>query len=240
MAQPLVFAFEELLPWKTHAQGVYGGAYTEIVRELARRMDLPLEFRPCPLKRCLYMMESGEADIIIGVRDTPERLRYLHFLKTPYRQHSSDKVFYVQKEHGVDIHSYADLAKQRIGVTFGAAYFQPFDLDRRLLKEEVPTMEANFRKLALGRLDTVVVPEDQGEAQVARLALRGLVAKAPYRVADPSPRSIGISKKSAHAGKLERFEDAMAAMARDGTLAALFKRHYYEAFNVPPDSVQIK
>lgn len=239
-ADKLVFAFEELLPWKTRHQGVHGGAYTEIVRELARRAELGLEFRNCPLKRCLYMLEQGHADIVIGVRDTPERRRYLHFLKTPYRERSSDKVFYILRGQGPDIQSYADLAGLHIGVTSGAAYFEPFDSDKSLVKEDVPQTEANFRKLALGRLDAVLVPEDQGEAQVARLALRNKVAKASYRVADASPRYVGVSKKSVDAPTLDKLERAMDGMVRDGTLAALIRRHYYEALDVPLDSVRIR
>lgn len=239
-ADNLVFAFEELLPWKTRTQGGYGGAYTEIVRELARRAEMTLEFRSCPLKRCLYMLEQGHADVAIGLRDTPERRRYLNFLKTPYREHSSDKVFYILRDQGPDIRSYEDLAKLRIGVTSGATYFEPFDRDTALAKEDVPQTESNFRKLALGRLDAVVVPEDQGEAHVARLALRNKVTKAAYRVPDPSPRSVAVSKKSVDAATLDKLERAMEGMVRDGTLAALIKRHYYEALNVPLDSVRIR
>lgn len=164
----LVFAFEELLPWKTRHQGVYGGAYTEIVRELARRAQLPLEFRNCLLKRCLYMLEHGEADLAIGLRDTDERRKFLHFLKTPYREPA--------------LRSYADLTGLRIGVTSGAKYFDPFDSDK----------------------------------------------------------SIAVSKRSVDAATLDKLERAMEAMARDGTLAALIKRHYYDALNVPLDSVRIR
>ncbi|MES2257169.1 MAG: transporter substrate-binding domain-containing protein [Pseudomonadota bacterium] len=239
-AAPLVFAFEEMLPWKTVSGNQYGGAYTEIVRELARRVELPLEMRNCPLKRCLYWLEKGDADILIGVRDTPERQRYLQFLRTPYREHSSDKVFYVLKNKGLSIRSYAGLEPLRIGITPGARYFERFDNDHALTKDEGGTMEINFRKLVLGRLDAVVAPEDQGEAQVTRLGLGDVVEKAPYRESDASPRAIALSKKSVHIARLEQFERAMAAMARDGTLAAIIRRHYHEAYRIAPDAMPIR
>jgi polar amino acid transport system substrate-binding protein len=239
-APPLVFAFKEMPPWKTVEDGHYTGAYTEIVRELARRLDLPLEIRPCPLKRCLYMMETGDASIIIGVQDTAARRPYLHFLQAPYRRHSADKVFYVLKDKGPQIRSYAELAPLRIGVTYSAAYFERFDQDKTLTKDEAANMGVSFRKLMLGRVDAVVAAEDQGEAELAMHGLEGKVVKAAFRVTDPTPRSIAISRKSPYAARLADFERAMTAMDKDGTLAALYKRYYYDAWDVPPDSVQIR
>jgi polar amino acid transport system substrate-binding protein len=237
---PLVLAFDDLLPWKTHSGDTYGGAYTEIVRELALRVGLPLTIKPCPLKRCLTMLQHGDADIIIGVKDTPERQRYLHFLHTPYRTSSADKVFFVLKEKGATVKSYADLSPLRIGVKLGAEYFARFDQDAALKKDTSKDMDVNFRKLAMGRLDAVIAAEDQGEAMLAQLQLGGKIGKAPFRVPDPSARSIAIARHSKHMNKLAAFDKAMAAMAKDGTLAALYRRYYYDAYRVPLDAVQVR
>ncbi len=237
---PLVLAFDDLLPWKTHTGDVYSGAYTEIVRELAQRVGLPLQVKSCPLKRCLYMLQHGDADIIIGVKDNTERQRYLHFLQTPYRSSSADKVFFIQKEKRTSIGRYEDLRHLRIGVKLGADYFPQFDHDSTLTKDPSKDMEVNFRKLSMGRLDAVIAAEDQGEAMLAQLHLGGKIGKAAYRMPDPSPRSIAIAKNSKHAGQLAALDKAMAAMVKDGTLAALFRRYYYDAYHVPLESVQIK
>ncbi|RBJ68952.1 amino acid ABC transporter substrate-binding protein, partial [Pseudomonas sp. MWU12-2534b] len=48
-ARELVFAYNVFEPWKRlDAQGQPAGPYTEIVRELARRLDLRLRFLHCP------------------------------------------------------------------------------------------------------------------------------------------------------------------------------------------------
>lgn len=239
-APPLVLAFDELLPWKTLEHGEFGGAYAEIVRELARRTNLELVIKSCPLKRCLYMLEQGDADIIIGLRDTAERRRYLQFLQTPYRSRSSDRVFYVPRGRNIKIRDYADLRRLRIGVKLGAEYFDRFDRDTTLQKEAVADMEINFRKLALRRIDAVFIPEDQGEALVARLQLDERLEKAQYRVADNSTRSIALSRKSVDSGRYAALENAMRDMVRDGTLQALIKRYYYDAYQIPAAAVQIK
>lgn len=240
-ARPLVLAFDPMAPWKIEtAPGQYGGAYTEIVRELARRLDLPLQIVNCPLKRCMTMLEHGEADIAIGFKDSPERRHFLHFLATPYRTRSADKVFYVRRASAPPIRRYEDLRGLRIGVKLGADYFARFDADAALNKDPARDMEVNFRKLAMGRLDAVLVPEDQGEALLAQLQLQDQLAKAPFRQGDPTPRSVALARKSAHAARLPDLERAMAAMARDGTLDNIYSRHYFDAMHVAPDAVQIR
>lgn len=237
---PLVMAFSELEPWKTSDAGRYGGAYTEIVRELGKRSGLPVEILPCPLKRCLLLMQEGKADVIIGVQASSQRKEFIHFLPTPYRKRSSDKVFYVSKGKAASIRQYQDLAQLRIGVKQGAEYFARFDHDASLKKNAILNNKGNFKKLLLGRLDAIIIAEDQGEALVSALGIRDQVEKAHYREPDPTPRTIGIAKKSVHAANLNQLDSAMKAMVKDGTLRMLFQRYYYEACKVPADAVVIE
>ena len=239
-AAPLVFAFSELPPWKTVDGKRLGGAYTEIVRELARRTGTELEIFQCPIKRCLKMIQDGEADVIIGIQASPERDAFIHFLRTPYRKFSSDKVFYVPKGKAATIRSYNDLKHLRIGVKNGTQYFDRFDDDIQLIKDGAKDAEANFKKLLRGRVDAVVMAEDQGESFLYNLQLQGQLDKAEYREADRTPRAVGFSKKSPYMAQLPQFEAAMAAMVKDGTVKALFKRHYFDAYHVPRDTFPLE
>ncbi len=237
-ANTLVFAFSELEPWKTANGTLFGGAYTEIVRELATRTGMQLKIVPCPLSRCLVLLEQGGADIAIGIQESPERRRYLHFLKTAYRTRGSDKVFYVRKGAGPVIRSYEDLKPLRIGVKQGATAFPRFDADATLNKIAARDAATNFRKLALGRLDALVVAEDQGEVILSQLKLREQLEKASYRFADTiAPRSVSVSKKAVGEAQLQALENAMAEMVKDGTLAKLYRRHYYDVYQIPPNAV---
>ena len=224
-----------MLPWTTEVDGVYGGAYTEIARDLARRAGLALQIKSCPLKRCQFMLEQGAADIMVGLRETPRRDTFLYFLQTPYREHSADRVFYVRTGGNVIINEYADIAPLRIGVKWGAEYVRRFDRDWSVQRDPAKDMEANFRKLALGRIDAVLIPEDQGDALVCELHLDGQLEKAAFRMpADGQPRSIAVSRTSVSPERLAVLETAMHDMQKSGALAAIYKRHYYDAYHIPP------
>ena len=231
-APPLVFAFSELAPWKTKTGDQFGGAYTEIVRELARRVGRELRIVECPHARCLLMLSTGEADLAIGIQQSTERDAYLTFLRTPYRKSASDRVFYVRRGDARRILRFEDLQNLRIGTKPGSEYFDRFDDDTTLHKEAALTNTANLRKLLLNRLDAVVMPEDQGAVLLNELNLTGKLVTAVYREHDAIPRSVAISLKSASIELLPRLDEAMQAMRRDGTLAAIYDKHYYKRYRV--------
>jgi len=240
-AQPptLRLAFAELDPWLTHQDGMHGGAYTEIVRELARRLGQPLQIIDCPLKRCLKLLEMGEADIGIGLRQTPERQQYLHYLATPYRRTSADRVFLLRHGDKRRVERYEDLAGLRIGVTGGSEYFTRFNEDATLLKDVGPNNESSLRKLLLGRVDAVILPEDQALALLARLGVQQQVELARLRVPEPTPRSIAISRRSPQLSRLAALEQAMRGMREDGALAAIYDRHYNQSYQVAQQRLRI-
>lgn len=232
-------AVSELAPWMTRQGGHMGGAYPEIVRELARRLATPLETVDCPLKRCLKRLEVGQADLAIGLRQPPERRAYLHYLASPYRRSSSDRVFLLRRGDTRRLASYEDLRGLRIGVTDGSEYFPRFKADRSLNKDVGPNSESSLRKLMLQRVATVILPDDQALALVAQLGLRERVEFAPLRVPEPTPRAIAVSRRSALMTRLPALEQAMQSMREDGTLAAIYERHYYRVYDVTPQRIRI-
>lgn len=229
----LRFAFSELPPWKMKQGDRFIGAYTEIVRELARRMDAELVIVECPLTRCLRMMATGEADIIIGVQDNDERRQYIQFLTTPFLQHGYAKVFYQHKGNMRAINRYEDLYGLRIGVKAGANYFSPFDGDKQLRKEPVNSYEQNFAKLLRDRLDVVIVAEGEGEYYLSTLKLRDQIRKASFRYLDATPRYIGLASNSSIMQQRDVIENAMKNMVDSGSVRAIIEQYYLRAYQIP-------
>lgn len=207
--ESLIVAFSELPPWKVINMGKFEGAYTEVLRELAKSLNMQIKFNICPLKRCLKMMEHGTADIIIGINDHSERKKYIQFIKTPIKM-STAKVFYLKKGSGHTIKKYEDLKKFKvIGTKRGARYFTQFDNDTELNKYPVTDNAQIFLMLVSDRVDAVAISEDQGEYLISMLRIRSEVEKVTYSHKDYSPRYIGVSKKSHHFSKIDKFESAV-------------------------------
>ncbi|MDY0747805.1 transporter substrate-binding domain-containing protein [Paucibacter sp. R3-3] len=237
-----MFAFSELAPWKLRGEAgteEHGGVYTEIVRELARRVGRRLEIVDCPYKRCLRLMETGQADLAIGVIETRERDVYMKFLRTPHRSHSADRVFYVRAGDASRIRSYSDLYGLTIGVANGGVYFERFDSDARLTKEVAADNATNFQKLMLHRVDAVAIAEDQAAALRSEMHLESQLEPAQLHIPDLSTRSVAVSKRSKAMAMLPALEKAMHDMRSDGTLAALYDRHYYTRYGLNRRQVKV-
>jgi len=234
----LVIAFSQLAPWKSYENGQFKGAYAALGREIAKRLNMTASFELCSLKRCLSMMKVGYADIIIGIKDTSERQQYMHFLSTPYRG-STAKVFYLLKESSYEIKAYEDLYNvTKIGEKMGGKYFPRFDKDTALPKEPVNNNKQNFLKLERGRIDVVVIAEDQGEFLIHQLGLRDKIKKAEFFYKDYSPRYLGVSKKSSHINKLNEFEKVMAEIKSSGALRKIMIDHFFHPYNIPTTQFQ--
>ncbi len=235
--EPVLIAIfsDDLKPWNFIVDGNIEGVYPAIIKELANELNIRVELRSYPLKRCEAMMEQGEADLMIGLKDTPLRKQYIEFLHTPYRL-SSAKVFYVRTGERNRLKSYNALYKLRVGTELGTKYFHEFDEDKKIIKEYVKNEEQNFYKLIARRIDVLIIPEDRGEFLVSTLNIRDKVEKASYRFPDGSPRYIGISKKSSHVKDIKRFNTAMSKIVNSGELENLYMKHFFNKYNIHVDS----
>lgn len=230
----LVIAFSELPPWKIIQNNVFKGVYAEIAREIANESGLEPEFKKCPLKRCLRMIKNGSADLIIGIKKTTERLKYIKFLSTPYRS-SSSKVFYIKNNEHRQLLSYSDLYNfEHIGTKNGAKYFEYFDKDIYLNKSTVLSNEQNFAKLLNGRINIFIIDEAQGKFLEDRLKLQGQVKIAPFYYKDNSFRYVGISKHSLSFSKFHLFESAMMNIVNTGRLDKIMDKHFFKPYNILP------
>lgn len=226
---------DDLKPWILNSADKIEGVYPAIIVEIAEELNLQVELMEYPLKRCETMMEHGEVDIIIGIKDTVQRKKYIEFLKTPYRS-SSAKVFYMRSGERNRLNRFDDLYKIRVGTKLGNKYYPDFDDNKHINKEYVNSEEQNFSKLLVNRIDAVIIPEDRGEFLVSALNLRGKVEKAQYQYPDGSPRYIGISKRSPYIKDIKKFNSVMKKISENGMLESLYMKHFFNKYNIRTDS----
>jgi polar amino acid transport system substrate-binding protein len=187
--------------------------------------ELEAEYRGYPWKRCLDMMSSGQADLISGILRRPEREEYLIFIEPPYKTRSA-KVFYVRKGEGERIRRYEDLHDLKIGLQAGVSYFEPFDSDTGVRKEEAGDDLSNLRKLVHGRIDAVISTETQADYLIAVEGLGDRIEKAPYRYDYELPVYFALSRQSLHADKAARFSDIVTRLVEEDVFETLIEDYF--------------
>ncbi|MCP5372238.1 MAG: transporter substrate-binding domain-containing protein [Hyphomicrobiales bacterium] len=205
-----------------HAGGTVrlSGIYVDIVRDMARRADLALEFQEVPFRRALKLMEDGRADIMVGPNRTPEREGYLYFLDVPLTAEA--KAFY-GRPGSAPVAGYGDLAGKRIAVLRGATYFPPFDGDAALSKVETADYPTAVRLVAGGRVDLVVMPELLGD-HLVKVSGAPLV-KGTYR-APGRPSYIAVSRRAHRIITLVPvLERALSDAIADGTVNRILESY---------------
>lgn len=143
----------------------YEGASIEL---LAMILPPGVKAKPVvyPWKRSLLLAERGEIDLLLSLRITPERLRYLVFTTSP--AFPNPIVLFVREDRRFPFTSWDALKGRTGGVSMGDTFGGGFDefWQAHLLMEEAPTLHQNFRKLELGRIDYFVTGRYAGLAEL--------------------------------------------------------------------------
>ncbi len=181
-------------PWKIIEEDNFKGIDIELTRTLLLEVGYTPRFIGCPWIRGIKMLENGEADLISGILKRSDREKTMTFLEPPYKTKSS-KAFFIHK-NGMDITNYEDLDGKILGVQRGTKYFERFDNDITLNKQIIHNNELNFKKLATGRINALIITESIGDYLVAKMNLANSVRKASFRHDKSIPVYFAISKKS--------------------------------------------
>ncbi|WP_147822296.1 substrate-binding periplasmic protein [Salidesulfovibrio onnuriiensis] len=222
---PLVVACPDYPPWRMALEdGSFGGIDIELIQLIAERMKLPLVVERMPWHRAMYMLETGDADMLSNVFKTPARERFLHFLSPPYRTRSR-VVFYVPKGKEHRIATYGDLGLLRVGTIKNVLYFPQFDADKALDKQPVMAELQNPRKLLDGHIDTYVETEVAGDWTLMQAKLSNRIDKADYHYELERPVYLVLSRHSRHADRLEEFNRTLRSLIGEGVVERLVDKY---------------
>nr|WP_295077410.1 transporter substrate-binding domain-containing protein [uncultured Roseateles sp.] len=135
-----------------------------------------------PWVRTLAMAERGQIDLLLSLRITPEREKYLNFFPAPAFANSI--VVFVLKDSPLKTADWALMRNFRGGLSRGDTFGNGFDdyLKQYLSVEEAVNMVNNFKKLSMGRIDYFVTGEYLGRAYLSNnpdKEVTGIVALQP-------------------------------------------------------------
>lgn len=201
------------------------GASIELTARVLKDLGLPYEFRYVgPWARVLKEAQEGKVDMVVTLKDTPERRDYLAFPATP--AFMNPIAVFVAKASSFPYAGPADLHGRRGGISRGNRLGGPEGraLEQSLRLEEGPDSAHNFSKLALGRIDYFITGLYAGLAQqFVRPDAEKFSVLTPYLL--ESPNYMGFVKASPCARHLARFDAALARIVRAGEVPAILEKN---------------
>lgn len=210
--------------------GKVEGLALDLVNAALRPMGHSVSVEIYPWARSLSMMHSSERDCIFTIFRSPEREEFLDF----NQQSIIPQVVYFYARKGYQPRFTGDLSAishLHVGTVNKVNYGPKFEQARsRLMLEEVATLEQNFKKLALGRLD--LVPCNMYTASYtmnqpdARSYVEQLVKlETPIEVV---PSYIAFAKERKMQVLLARFDVEFKKVQRSGLYRQLLEKHGIE------------
>ncbi len=199
----------------------YHGVNVDILNAAASRIGIQITFRVMPWRRLESQLARPDSAIecAFAMSHTAARDQFLQFGKEPMLP--TEYTLFVRNEDAA-IGSLDQLADKTIGVRAGvrlpAALSAGVEAHRWRIAD-VATDAANFQKLALKRIDAVLSDTIVGMYTLQQLKLGGIHPLTPPLVRFDN--YLVFSKSDHSAALASAFDDAFAAMRKDGTMERL-------------------
>lgn len=212
-------------PWRPYLEPHHPrqGLSSEIVISALKRSGHPCSIRLVPWPRLLWLVKGGHVDGLVGVWYSKARARLMRF-SDPYYTNQITVAY--DRRHPVQVEQETDLHGLRLGVRQEAHYGGLLSNDPGLQRIETGNSLNLMFMLLYQRIDAAV-----GDRLVLRSIiathprLRDRLALSPHTLVE-QPLHFAMLRHRADAAKIiEDFNQALAAMRRDGTLARIY-RHY--------------
>lgn len=176
-----------------------------------------------PWRRAQDMAKSGQIDLLVSLRVTPERSEYLEF--TTHRAFPNPIVVFARVGSGIHVDSWSDLKGHRGGVSNGDTFGAGFDAywPSQLTVEVADTMVENFRKLDAGRIDWFVTSLWAGQAYLALHPPQNPIIPLEPAISN-SDIYWGFSKRSPWLHLIPTVSQRLAELDRQGVPEALLRK----------------
>lgn len=215
-ASVIILGTNHVPPFKIVEGEKLSGINADVLQEILRGMNLRLQIKKCPWKRCLTELANGNIDIFLGLFKSPDREKLYYFCKPAYKNRS-DKAIYLRSGDGHRVKRYEDLyALDIIGVTRGYKNFDRFDNDQGLHKSYVAKHHQNLLKLISGRIDAFIQTEEAADYLIKTKGYTDKIDKASYKHAKINPSYFVISRKSTFMARKTEFEQNLSRFVESG------------------------
>ncbi len=200
------------------------GWVAEVVREAFKRSGYTANFQFKPWARVTYEAQKGESDGYFPEYFS-EDLKKDFILSAPFA--GGPLGFFKRKGEVISYTKLEDLKPYKIGVVRGYVNTADFDAAAFLNKEEAKDDITNIRKLLAKRLDLIVADKYVG-IHLLQQEMPDKIGSMEFvdPVLEEKDLYLCISKKNPnHAKIIQAFNDGLAQIKADGSLANIMKRH---------------
>lgn len=168
---------EPWAPYVYEEDGQIKGLDYETTAIVFQRLGIDVEWQLLPWKRCLAMLEQGQADGVLDIFQSSERAASLL-----YPSESLSDVEFVLFYANARPHPFRtldDLYGLTIGTSPAYLYSPAFSESTAFKREPGPSHEANFGKLLRGRIDLLITDRRVGQHLLDQLQLRDQISQYP-------------------------------------------------------------
>jgi polar amino acid transport system substrate-binding protein len=211
--------------WLAEDGGAPKGIGIDLAHEIFSRMDVPFDITVYPYKRCLQQMKTGERDILLLAKKTPDREKFM--LYSDVVAIDPQLLYYAtQYKEGFEWSEPSDLKGATIGVVLGFDYGQ---LTQQAKTHDYSLIvshddDSNLRVLLAGRMDLLVMNRSTADHLIKNNPeLKGKIRAAtkPISVAE---FHFALSRKGNATHLLPRINETLAYMKSDGSWERILRQ----------------
>ena len=216
-------------PWAPYAYEQNGkglGIDYEVTATVFARLGVDIEWQFLPWKRCLAMLDEGEADGVLDIFRTPEHEAKLLFPDEPLSE--VEFVLFQATATPHDISRLADLQGLTVGTSAGYDYGEVFMQASQFKRESAASQEANFGKLIRNRVDLIITDRRVGAFTVDTMGLQGKVSALPL-VVNRQQQYLAVRRGAGMDQLALRFSIELKRFKREPAYAQLVARYSHAA-----------
>lgn len=233
-AERLRVVSDDWAPYIYEHNGQPQGIEYEVASEVFKRLGVQVDWEFMPWKRCLAMVEQGQADGVLGIFQNDARKVFMVFPDEPLS--AVEFVLLGRRGQHRAVNRLEDLAGLTIGTSPGYDYGAAFSQSTLFKREPAPTHEANFGKLMLGRIDLLVTDSRVGRYLRRQMGLQQQTEQLPLLI-DRQNQYLGLARKPGREQLARSFADELRRFKQEPAYAQLIA-HFEDDLGVLPGAVE--
>ncbi|QTT86408.1 substrate-binding periplasmic protein [Pseudomonas chlororaphis] len=213
---------EPWAPYVYEEQGKAQGLDYETTAIVFQRLGIEVEWQFLPWKRCLAMLEQGQADGALDIFHSNERESSLLYPSEPLSD--VEFVMFYANARPFPFRTLEDLRGLTVGTSPGYLYNQDFRESTLFKHEPAPTHEANFGKLLRGRIDLLITDRRVGQHLLDQLNIRQQITENPVVISRQS-QFLAVRRNAGMDLLVQRFGAELKRFKREPAYAELSARY---------------